>query len=362
MLRTTTIQTIVVLAGIGFMVSLAAGASNFDSDDDILFFDTAAWLDATATQWIIPIHGWVYERSDSSFRKGILSALLKMKYGLQATEATQANFDSRSRLFLTDNERGKHVWLRLGERDYVMPRTEPNGHFHEQLTLPVTQVERLAVHGRLTYTAVLPEGDHRQFIGQVHLIQPTGLSVISDIDDTIKITHVTDRKQMFDHTFFQDFQAVPGMAEVYRRWAKQGIVFHFASASPWQLYQPLREFMTAAGFPAAALQLKYVRLHPADETFENLFKPSTEIKPHQIEPLIQAYPGHRFVLIGDSGEHDPEIYAAMMRKYPAQIARIYIRNVSGASADDEHFRSAFLGIAPDRWQLFDDPAALQLPE
>jgi phosphatidate phosphatase APP1 len=52
----------------------------------------------------------------------------------------------------------------------------------------------------------------------------------------------------------------------------------------------------------------------------------------------------------------------MARKHPRQIARIYIRNVTGASRNDERFKALFAGIEPHRWQLFTDPAALELPE
>ena len=116
-----------------------------------------------------------------------------------------------------------------------------------------------------------------------------------------------------------------------------------------------------AGFPAASFHLKYARIHPADKTFWNLFKPSTDIKPEQIEPLLQAYPERRFLLIGDSGEHDPEIYVALLRKYPTQVERIYIRNVTGASPTDTRFQRTFAGIAPAKWRLFTNPATLELP-
>ena len=145
----------------------------------------------------------------------------------------------------------------------------------------------------------------------------------------------------------------------YRAWAAQGARFHFVSSSPWHLYEPLKEFLAKAGFPPATFNLKLVRL--TDRTITNLFKKGTETKPLQIEPLLRAYPARRFVLVGDSGEQDPEVYAALARKFPAQIVRVYIRNVTKASPTDERFRTLFAGIAPERWALFTDPSKLDLP-
>jgi phosphatidate phosphatase APP1 len=70
----------------------------------------------------------------------------------------------------------------------------------------------------------------------------------------------------------------------------------------------------------------------------------------------------RGVLIGDNGEHDPEIYAALMHAYPSQIKRIYLRNVTGALRGEAHVQATFAGIAPDRWQLFTVLERLALPE
>jgi phosphatidate phosphatase APP1 len=117
--------------------------------------------------------------------------------------------------------------------------------------------------------------------------------------------------------------------------------------------------MDQNNFPKATFSLKDFRFR--DETFFNLFKKGTETKPAQIEPILQRYPGRKFVLVGDSGEQDPEVYASIARKYPDQIARIYIRNVNGATASDQRFKNAFDGLDNSLWQLFADPSGLGLP-
>ena len=154
-------------------------------------------------------------------------------------------------------------------------------------------------------------GDNRRFAGAVQLIGPRGFSVISDIDDTIKITEVGDRRALLANTFLREFREVPGMAALYRRWAKEGVFFHYVSASPWQLYAPLAAFLEAACYPSGSVHLKGFRW--ADTSLLDLFSSAEKTKRQAIEPILALFPHRRFILVGDSGERDPEIYAALAR-------------------------------------------------
>ena len=333
--------------------------SDIKSDERFVFFNTSARMSSDGTEWIFPIHGWVYEPEDSTFRKAGLAKALKEKYGLVATDKTSANFARRTNLFLADNERGKRLVVKLGDQSYALPASTPNGHVRAEIRVSIVAARTLEKQGAVSFVVVLPDKDGRVFSGKVFLTADRGISVISDIDDTVKVSEVTDRSKLLDHTFFRDFEAVDGMADVYSRWSKTGARIHFVSSSPWQLYEPLTEFLKEKGFPPATLSLKSIRFK--DSTILNLFKKGTETKPLQIEPILEAYPNRRFVLIGDSGEQDPEVYAGIMRKHPNQILRIYIRNVDDSADTDERVQEVFRGIDAKNWKLFDDPGQLELP-
>ena len=150
------------------------------------------------------------------------------------------------------------------------------------------------------------------------------------------------------------------MSQLYNEWSGPDVGFHFVSSSPWQLYSPLEEFLDENEFPRASFSLKSVRFR--DETLLDLFKKGTETKPAAIEKILSAYADRKFVLVGDSGEQDPEVYAALMRKFPDQILMVYIRNVTQESADNERFKSVFHNIPQEHWHLFEDPLTLALPE
>lgn len=75
----------------------------------------------------------------------------------------------------------------------------------------------------------------QSFYCTVYILASHGVSVISDIDDTIKISNVLNPHACFKSTFCESFEPVPGMSEVYRQWSEQHCQFHYVSASPWQL-------------------------------------------------------------------------------------------------------------------------------
>jgi phosphatidate phosphatase APP1 len=242
----------------------------------------------------------------------------------------------------------------------VLDASARDGHFFGTLRLPVAVAASRIAAGRLRYEAITSPQDRRQFHGFAYCLDAVGLSVISDIDDTIKITEVANKAKLLENTFFREFRAVEGLAKVYRRWNAAGAKFHYVSASPWQLYEPLAAFAEQSGFPGGTFHLKRVRLK--DASFLKLFADPIEYKLSQIEPLLRHYPSRKFVLVGDSGEKDPEVYGMLARRRPGQIVGICIRNVSGEAADAVRFQQAFRGLPRGTWRIFQDPGRLALPK
>jgi len=333
--------------------------SNIRRDEHVVFFRTAGWLDAANQEWYLPIHGWIYEPQDSSARKAAFEELLEKQFDLIATDKTEANLSRRFNLLIADNERGKDIVVNLAGRSFELPLSSENGHFKTTVVISAAEADEYAENRRIRYSAVTRESEIRTFSGEVRLVGPAGLSVISDIDDTVKISNVTDKKSLLEYTFLLDFAAAPGMADLYERWSDSDVSFHFVSSSPWQLYSPLREFLDSHDFPWATFSLKAIRFR--DESLLDLFKKGTETKPAAIREILSAYPARQFILVGDSGEQDPEVYAALIREHDGQILKAFIRNVTQETSDNERFESVFGGIDSDRWQLFEDPQSLKLP-
>ncbi len=349
---------IFMLCSLPFRQSIAGPASEVKKDETLVFFNTSAWLNKTTDQWHIPIHGWVYEPEDSTVRKELIAAVFASTYDLSVTDSSQAVFDQRINLLLADNERNKSIVIRFANRTYALPASAANGHFKAELLVDAKVIAATNIKTQLTYQAVLPDQDSRIFSGQVNLISAKGLSIISDIDDTIKISEVTDRKQLLNHTFYLDFKAAPGMAKLYSELLKEDDALHFVSSSPWQLYPSLVTFIEKTGFLDADYALKTFRFK--DSSLINLFASSLDTKPPQIIEILQKFPDRQFILVGDSGEHDPEIYAQIQQQYPQQIIKILIRNVTGESQLNSRFKNTFKTIKPKLWQLFDHPSEIKL--
>jgi phosphatidate phosphatase APP1 len=187
-------------------------------------------------------------------------------------------------------------------------------------------------------------------------VSPAGVSVISDIDDTIKISEVLDKKKLMRNTFMKEYEAAPGMADAYKRLAAEKVAFHYLSSSPWQLYPALVSFMDGAGYPKGSFHMRDFRMK--DETVFNVMKSSLETKPPGIRKLFDDFPKRQFILIGDSGEKDPEIYGTIAREYPGRVKHIYIRKVTPEGQDDARYKTAFDGIdAP--FTLFEDASVIK---
>lgn len=342
--------------------------TNLKPDEQIVFYPTVAQrVPGKTNLWRAQIRGCVFEVE----KRRLMVAAFKEALELKTEELTSAQsivFAERARLFLVDHERGKKVFVRCGTNEFFVGKSGADGRFGAEVLLHDADLERRAPP-RLAapnpdqmaetglgapFTAALKADDARTFSSAIFPLEAEGLSVISDIDDTIKITEVRDKEATLRNTFLREFQAVPGMTELYQSLARSnGAAFHYISASPWQLYEPLATFIVSNGFPAGTFELKEFRWK--NRTFFSLFASPEKYKPGVIEPLLKRFPKRKFILIGDSGERDPEIYGALARKFPEQITHIYIRDVTNETADSTRYQEAFRDVLRARWQIFRAP-------
>jgi phosphatidate phosphatase APP1 len=331
--------------------------SDINRDERVVFFPTVAQFSGDRQAWVVPLHGWIFEPETDDTLRGPAIREFRDRLGLDPREASTTIFEERMRLFLVDNERRKRIAVRLAGQSHMLGPSGVDGHFTETIRVPVAAAP--AAGGMLRFEAITQKGDERRFEGVAFCLRPEGVSVISDVDDTIKVSDVLDKRELIRNTFIRPFRAVDGMAAAYARWAKEGAQFHFVSASPWQLYEPLSTFARDAGFPAASFHLKSFRLK--DSSFLNLFEDPVAYKLTIVAPLLKSFPDRRFILVGDSGEKDPEVYGAVAREHPGQVLRIYIRDVTGEPADAPRYRAAFRDVPREKWRVFRDAAELEWP-
>lgn len=324
-------------------------ATQLKSDEQVILFPTSGYLEDG--QWVMPVHGWVFELEDDSWWRAAVIKTLRKILGLPEEAVNQEPFRSRLQMFLVDNERGKEIQLNVAGQQLIAGPSGANGHFHTAAHQSASSVVQVRPE-LLTVTVRAKDRPADNVTGRIQLVPAQGLSVISDIDDTIKHSQVLDKSQLVANTFVRPFSAVPGMAELYQGWARDGAAFHYVSSSPWQLYPFLRDFMSTAGFPFGSFHLKLFRLK--DETVFNITASSLETKPPVIRTLFDHYPQRAFILVGDSGEHDAEIYGDIAREFPGRVRAIYIRHVTGSDVSASRFAAAFRELPNDLWHVFND--------
>lgn len=168
------------------------------------------------------------------------------------------------------------------------------------------------------------------------------VGVISDIDDTILHTGLTETAGMLRTTLLHNASTrlpFPGVAAFYRALHEGhgGIprpVF-FVSGSPWNLYDMIERFMELQGIPPGPLFLKDWGI----DANKFIREDTHAYKLARIAMLLEIYPELDFILIGDSGQHDPEIYSDVIAHWSERIAAVYIRDVTSDPDRDRAVRS-----------------------
>ena len=332
--------------------------------EQVIFYRSFAHYSPLGRCWHLEVHGSIFAPTRRHIRKHVLLHLFKRVVKPEKGKQTRQRFKDRAHLFLNVSKRNKSVPIDIAEKAFELPRSTPDGHFQTTLTIPEEELEpsiQKDAFGRrfVEFAAHLPEEDSRLFAGEIELVEPAGVSVISDIDDTIKITNVADRRELLANTFSREFQAVPQMAETYQAWAAQGVSFHYVSSSPWPLYEPMLNWLDKDEFPIGSLHLRNVRLSELRKNWKR--RVAYESKRQTIQTLMRTYPQRRFILCGDSGERDAELYAEIASQFGDQVKHIAIRFIeNGHNRSSRKKIGEILSPIPkDRRTLFDSPEVLQ---
>lgn len=156
--------------------------------------------------------------------------------------------------------------------------------------------------------------------------------VISDIDDTVLVSGTTQLHRMVKLALLENAATrLPfhGVAAFYKalQKGKEGQShnpFFYVSSSPWNLYDVLADFFELNKIPKGPILLRDIGISETKFIKEK----HSEHKPVKIRQILNTYPDMPFVLVGDNGQHDPEIYAQIIKEFPGRILAAYIRDVS----------------------------------
>ena len=209
--------------------------------------------------------------------------------------------------------------------------TDDSGHFKVRAALDfVPNKVRVLASEKLSATE------------EVIITDSRGVSVVSDIDDTIKHSAIASgAKEIFKNTFLRELGelTVPGVKEWYMKMANMGVKMHYVSNSPWQLYPLLKSYFALAGLPPGSFHLKQY-----SGMLQGIFEPAAERKKGSLDRIMHDFPERKFILIGDSGEADLEVYTDIVQEHPGRVLGVFIRDVT--SGGNNNLKDFFYGTHP----------------
>jgi len=240
-------------------------------------------------------------------------------------------FDT-ARRFLRRSVPNAVVVARFGGEEQQVT-TDRDGYFRVHLR-PTQPLPADRLWHQMELRLVRPTGTAATAQGEIFVPPPTArYVVISDIDDTVVYTGVANTLKMMWRLFAQGAQsrvAFPGVTALYQALhngdsGQERNPLLYVSRGPWVIYEVLEEFFQRHNIPVGpVLFLREWGLTPQHP----LPRREKDYKLAVIRAMVALYGDLPFVLIGDSGQHDPEMYTQIVREHPGRVLAIYIRNVS----------------------------------
>lgn len=241
--------------------------------------------------------------------------------------------------FETDEIKHAELKIKVAEDKFFYTKTDNRGYF--LLDEKVDGLSNYAneegwVHLEFSYkTASLKRTIQlgNRFPGEMLIpSKQASFGVISDIDDTILHTGLVSLlkwRVVFNTLLTSAGKRLPlvGAPEFYHllhqgKTKNEANPIFYVSHSPWNLYRYLEYFLKKNNFPKGPIILRNF-----PKPFTKKVRGDKPQKQKEIVNLLKAYPDLKFILIGDIGEHDPDIYLEITETYPNRILAIYLRSV-----------------------------------
>ena len=299
-------------------------------DDAGLHLRKLLGFNATKQVQALPYRG--YGRKDYAYLRGRVLEGASIEDALE--DSRLRNLRNNWKRFESDEVYNAEVHIRTGENEFVL-RSDREGYFRldRKLDVPFEKAETQNAIVTLQGTPLNPDAES---IREVPLFIPpedSTYGIISDVDDTVlqsDITSLFKIKTMYHTAFRNAHKRMPteGAVEFFQLLQKgpdgeRNNPCFYVSNSPWNLYDLLTEFLDINDLPKGPVLLRDFGLSYREE--EEGYRGH---KHEEVRKILMTYPDLPFVLIGDAGEHDADIYKAVAEEFPDQVRAIYIRDVN----------------------------------
>ncbi|KAI0395681.1 hypothetical protein F5Y17DRAFT_422589 [Xylariaceae sp. FL0594] len=332
--------------------------------------------------WSVRIHGNVYKQPDIDQKKldslaniflvGVDIDELPPNQQKQARNLTSEIFvvqqnnvsvtvNFQNDVHVQPNASGGVYNARGGAQSIDLPyRTTPEGDFDAWLTLKNTtgpnggyllagnQTDRIQALN--IYTNGTDTGN-----ATAYLVPPQGFTIVSDIDDILRVTKIYDPKEGLLNSFARPFTAWENMPEIYANWSASipNFHFHYLTTTPEQVTRNYMEFIYKT-YPLGSFDTRPLNFSDVQATLS--------IRRSLLDKIFKTFPQRKFVLVGDTTNSDVmRDYPALVKDYPGQVQCIFLRNTTATDATDlfPYDTSGFEGIDQKQYMFFVHPDDLK---
>jgi len=155
--------------------------------------------------------------------------------------------------------------------------------------------------------------------------------IISDFDDTVIVSNVNNKVKLLTNTFSKNYtqrELVKGIASTYKKELNSKSLINdaplfFVTGSPRQIQTSIEHFLDLHDFPDRIIISKKLNGDNSDPLFDQF-----SYKTAKIKELFIMFPHIKFLLVGDNGEKDPEVYHHLQQEFSEQVSGVWIRKVS----------------------------------
>src|SRR5690606_14255803 len=142
-----------------------------------------------------------------------------------------------------------------------------------------------------------------------------------------------------------DELTIQGVKEWYTSLASPpyNVEMHYVSNSPWQLFSLIQTYMRRAGLPHGSYHLKQY-----SGLIKGIFEPVADRKRGSLERIIRDFPGRKWILVGDAGEMDLEVYTEVALQFPGRILAIFIRDVGKLNSSSAQLGQSLPNLSSDQ--------------
>ncbi|KAI0454227.1 hypothetical protein F5B21DRAFT_514826 [Xylaria acuta] len=329
------------------------------ASDTVWLLDNTAYRDEKTGRWEAEYVAAMFSQHSSSPVIDAVGAIAD-KINLEERDPAYKTIEERLGPFVQDIKPGTHVRALYGGRSPM--KLGPSGHNGIS-----SQIKKLpgSNDGNVVPTfARVPKGANGLLEMRTFYADAEGWGVISDIDDTIKVTQTSDPIGILRTTFIDSPEPAPGMPELYKHihsLIKHNSAWFYLSASPYNLYPFLRDFRQTH-YPHGTIILRDSSWMSIRGLLTTLTLGTEDYKVDRMEKVYSWLPRRKMICVGDSTQSDPEAYGEIYRRYPHWIKAIFIRKVEDIAAigieaknEPERFETAFKDVPRDVWHVFSDP-------